>query len=129
MPICVYTRVYSATEPGFVSEDNEVLKALDFIGHHFKKRNIRVFDRGYDANVYYERLIDQSEAFVIRAKKNRDVIYEGKGMNILALAKRFKGKYSLKFRKKNGVAADCKISIVPVKLPCRANKEVNLLFC
>jgi len=129
MPICVYTKVYSASEPGFVSEDDEVLKALDFITAHFKKRNIRVFDRGYDANVYYERLIDRSEAFVIRAKKNRDVMYKGEKMNILALAKRFKGKYSLKFRKKNGMAAACKISIVPVKLLCRPDKELNLVVC
>jgi hypothetical protein len=69
MPICIYTKVYSAAEPGFVSEDDEVLKALDFIGDHFKKTNIRVFDRGYDANIYYERLLDRSERFVIRAKK------------------------------------------------------------
>ena len=129
MPICVYTRVYSTVEPGFISEDDEVLKALDFIGKHFKKTNIRVFDRGYDANVYYERLIDRSEAFVIRAKMNRDVIYKGERINILALAKRFKGKYSLTYRKKNGMAADCKISIVPVRLPCRANKELNLVVC
>jgi len=129
MPICVYTKVYSASEPGFISEDDEVLKALDFIGVHFKKKNIRVFDRGYDANIYYERLIDRSEAFVIRAKKNRNVIYKGEPINILALAKRFKGKYSLKFRKKNGMAADCKISIVSVRLPCRPDKDLNLVVC
>ena len=129
MPISVYTKVYSAAEPGFVSEDDEVLKALDFLGKHFKKVNIRVFDRGYDANVYYERLIDQRESFVIRAKKNRDVIYKDKRINIFALAKGFKGKYSLKFRRKNGAAADCKISIVPVRLPCRPDKELNLVVC
>lgn len=129
MPICVYSKVYSAKEPGFVSEDDEVLKALDFIGKHFSKTNIRVFDRGYDANVYYERLLKRSEAFVIRAKKNRDVLYNGERINILALAKRFKGKYNLKFRKKNGVSADCKISIVPVKLPCKPDAELNLVVC
>ena len=129
MPICVYTKVYSASEPGFISEDDEVLQALDFVSGHFKKRNIRVFDRGYDANVYYERLIERDEAFVIRAKKNRDVLYKGARINILALAKRFKGKYSLKFRKRNGIAADCKISIVPVKLPCRPDKDLNLVVC
>ena len=47
----------------------------------------------------------------------------------MALAKRFKGKYSLKFRKKNGIAADCKISIVPVQLPCRPGKNLNLVVC
>ena len=129
MPICVYSRVYSANEADFVSEDSEVLKALDFLSAHFKKSNARVLDRGYDANIYYERLAKQSEMFVIRAKKNRDVIYKGKRINILALAKRFKGKYSLKFRKKNGMRADCKISIVPVALPCMADKQLNLVVC
>ena len=129
MPISVYTRVYSAAEPGFISEDDEVLKAIDYLGKHFKKTNIRVFDRGYDANVYYERLIGRSEAFVIRAKKNRDVIYKDERINILAVAKRFKGKYSLKFRKKNGAKADCKKSIVPVSLPCKPDAKLNLVIC
>ena len=129
MPIGVYTRVYSAAEPGFISEDDEVLKAIDFIGRHFKKANIRVFDRGYDSNAYYERLIVRKEAFVIRVKKNRDVIYKDKRMNIFTLANQFKGKYSLKFRKKNGMIADCKISIVPIKLPCKPNVDLNLVIC
>ena len=128
-PIGVYTRVYSASEKDFISEDAEVLKALKFLGKHFHKSNIRAFDRGYDANVYYEHLIDNSEKFVIRAKKNRDVLYNGKRINILTLAERFKGKYSLKFRKKNGMSADCKITIVPIKLPCRPGYDLNLVIC
>ena len=107
-PVGVYTRVYSATEKGFRSADEETLKALRFLGKHFKKGNIRAFDRGYDANIYYEYLLSNKEKFIIRAKKNRDVIYDGKRVNILTLANRFKGKYSLRFRKKNGIQADCK---------------------
>ena len=129
MPVSVYTRVYSAAEPEFVSTDEEILKALRFLGTHFKKNNIRVFDRGFDANVYYEHLIDRHERFVIRSKKNRDVIYKGERVNIMKLAKRFKGKYCLKFHKRNGVTADCKISIVPVRLPCRPDVELNLVVC
>ena len=128
-PIGVYTRVYSASERDFVSADEETLKALRFLGNHFKKSNIRAFDRGYDANVYYEHLIDNNEKFIIRAKKNRNVIYKGESINILTLAKRFKGKYSLKFRKKNGMSADCKITIVPIRLYCRSNKDLNLVIC
>jgi len=128
-PIGVYTRIYSASERDFISADEETLKALRFLGKHFKKSNIRAFDRGYDANIYYEHLIDNREKFIIRAKKNRDVFYKGKRINILKLADKFKGKYSLKFTKKNGVQADCKISIVPVKLPCRPNEDLNLVIC
>ena len=51
MPVSVYTRIYSAEEKGFVSEDTEVLNALEFLSNHFKKSNIRALDRGYDANI------------------------------------------------------------------------------
>jgi len=129
MPIGIYSTVYSAPEPGFVSEDEEVLKALRFIGKHFSKKCIRAFDRGYDANIYYEHLIKQSEKFIIRAKKNRDVLYQGKRVNILELAGRYKGKYKLTFRKKNGVQTDCKVSIIPIGLPCNPKAALNLVVC
>ena len=129
MPIGVYSTVYSASEPGFISEDYEVIKALKFIGKHFRKFCIRAFDRGYDANIYYEHMIKQKEKFIIRAKKNRDVIYKGKRINILELARRFKGKYKLPFIKKNGVHADCNVTIVPISLPCMPNAELNFVLC
>ncbi len=129
MPVGVYTRVYSPTEKGFASEDDEVLKALKFLGKHFKKSNIRAFDRGYDANVYYEHLLKNKEKFIIRAKKNRDIIYKCERTNILTVARKFKGKYILKFMKKNGVKTNCKISIIPIKLPCKPNDDLNLIVC
>jgi len=128
-PIGVYTRVYSAAEERFVSADYETLKALRFIRKHFKRNNIRAFDRGYDANVYYEELIDHKEKFVIRATKNRSVIYKGETINILKVAEQFKGKYKLRFKKKNSKQVDCKISIVPIRLCCRPNEELNLVVC
>ena len=128
-PIGVYSKVFSAWEKGFVSATEETLKALQFLRKYFSRKNIRAFDRGFDANVFYEDLIDHREKFVIRAKKNRSVIYKGKTINIMELAEQFKGKYSLKFKKKNGVQADCKISIVPIQLCCRPKEELNLVIC
>ena len=129
MPIPVYNHIYSATEEGYISEDEEVIKGLKYLSKNFSKDNIRAFDRGYDNNRYYEYLIKNGEKFIIRAKKNRDVIYKGKKINIMTLAKQFKGKYKLQFRKKNGIEADCKITIIPIKLPCKPNKELNLVVC
>lgn len=129
MPIPVYTKVYSSEEKGFVSEDDEVLKALSFLDKHFSKKNIRAFDRGYDNNRYYEYLLKNNQNFVIRAKKNRDVIYKGKRINILELAEKFKGKYRLNFENKSGLKAECKIAIIPVRLVCRPDDELNLVVC
>lgn len=127
MPIPVYTRIYSSSEDDFVSEDDEVIKGLKSLSENFKKNNIRAFDRGYDANVYYEYLLKNDEKFVIRAKNNRNVIYKGKTINILEIAKRFKGKYSLKFRTKNKKNIECKIAIIPISLPISPEKELNLV--
>ena len=92
-----FTRsIFSAKEEGFVSEDEETLKALKFLSGHFSKNNIRAFDRGYDNNRYYEYLIKHTEKFVIRAKKNRDVIYKGERINIMELAHKFKGNFARK---------------------------------
>ncbi|MCQ2755204.1 MAG: transposase [bacterium] len=129
MPIPVYSRIYSQAEQGYVSEDEETINGLKFLSSHFNKNNIRAFDRGYDNNRYYEYLIKNEEKFVIRAKKNRDVIYNGKRINVLELAHKFKGKYSLKFKKKNGINADCKITIIPIRLVCRPKDDLNLVVC
>ena len=129
MPVPVYSRIYSSAENEFVSEDEETIKGLKFLSKHFKKNNIRTFDRGYDNNLYYKYLIKHEEKFIIRAKKNRDVIYKGKRMNIMEAAHKFKGKYSLKFKKKNGMSADCKITIIPIRLVCRPKDELNLVIC
>ena len=126
-PIPVYTRVYSAEEEGFISADDEVLKALEFLRTYFARNNIRAFDRGFDANIYYLNLLAHKEKFIIRTKVNRNVIYKDKVINILELAKKFKGKFILEYQKKNGKKAECKISIIPVRLPCYPNVELNLV--
>ena len=128
-PIGVYTRVYSPAEEGFVSADEETLNALRFLSRNFKRSNIRAFDRGYDANVYYQYLIDRKEKFVIRATTQRNVIYKGETVNIAKLAERFKGKYSLKFKKRNGQQVDCKITMVTIQLCSRPDAELNLVIC
>ena len=57
------------------------------------------------------------------------MIYKGETINILTLAERFKGKYSLKFKKKNGKQVDCKITNIPVQLCCRPKEGLNLVIC
>jgi len=128
-PIGIYSRVYTAAETCFVSATHEGLKALAFIRKHFGKKHVRAFDRGFDANVYFEDLIDHREKFVIRVNDNRNVIHKGKTVNIAKLAERFKGKFVLRFTKKSGKKADCKISIVPIRMCFRQREDLNLVIC
>jgi hypothetical protein len=127
MPMPVYSHVYSSTDKDFMSEDNEVLKGLKHLTKHFSKNGIRTMDRGYDANAYYRYFLKECEPFIIRAKKNRDVIFNGNKENILSVTKRFKGKYSLSFKNKAGKRVECKIAFIPICLPMSPDKELNLI--
>lgn len=127
LPYGVYSRIYSSREKNFISEDSETLNCFKFLSRHFSKSNIRTMDRGYDCNKYYEYFIKNREKFIIRAKKNRNVIYKNKTVNILELAKRFKGKYKLEYMDKSGVKRNVKISIIPIKLCEFKNTELNLV--
>lgn len=127
LPYGIYSRIYSSKETDFVSEDNENLKCFEFLSKHFSKSNIRTMDRGFDCNKYYEYFIKNNEKFIIRAKKNRNVIYNNKTVNILELAKQFKGKYKLEYIDKGGIKRNVKISIIPIRL-CEFRKtELNLV--
>ena len=127
LPYGVYSKIYSSKETDFVSEDNEIINCFDFLSKHFSKSNIRTMDRGFDCNKYYEYFIKNKEKFIIRAKKNRNVIYKGKTINILKLANTFNGKYKLEYKDKSGINRSVKISIIPIRL-CEFKKtELNLV--
>ena len=127
LPFGVYSRVYSSEEAHFVSEDKEMLNCFAFLSKNFKKTNIRTMDRGFDNNRYYAYFINNDENFIIRAKKNRNVIYKGNTHNILDVANMFKGKYALKFKNKDGKKIDVKISIIPIELCEFKGTQLNLV--
>lgn len=127
-PIPVYGRVYSTLEKGYVSNNAETLKSLEFLSSHFPKTAIRAFDRGYDGGYIFKYLITRKESFIVRMN-DRNILFKGETMLLSKLSRRFKGKYLLKFEAKDGKKADCKISIVPVALPDYPDTALNLVVC
>ncbi len=83
--------------------------------------------RGFDANDYYRYFLKRDERFVIRAKKNRKVIYNGKTGNIMEIAGRYKGNYCMNFKDKSGKTVNCKMSCIPVRLCEFPAKELTLV--
>ena len=126
MPLPVYEKVFSAAEKGFVSETHENLCCLESLSRNFSPKCVRAFDRGFDANDYYRYFLKRGERFVIRAQKNRNVIYNGQICNIMDVALRYKGAYRMDFRSKNGKTVRCKMSCIPVKLCKFPSKELVL---
>ena len=118
--------MFSASEAGFVSETYENLRCLKSLSGHFSPKCVRTLDRGYDANDYYRHFLKHGERFVIRAKKNRNVIYNGKTCNIMDVAAGYKGNYRMDFTDKNGKTISCKMSCIPVRLCEFPAKELVL---
>lgn len=116
MPLPVYEKVFSAAEEGFISETYENLCCLKALSAHFSKNCIRTLDRGFDGNAYYKYFLKKQEKFVIRAKRNRNVIYRGKPGNIMDVANKYKGNYRMDFMDRHGKKIECKISYIPVSL-------------
>jgi len=128
LPLPVYEKIFSYKKD-FVSVNDETFKALDFADKHFSKGNIRVFDRGYDSNIVTEKLLDSEVLFIVRANDVRTVIHKGISTTMTELARKFKGKYSLKFEDQKGRKKDCKISITQIELPRFPGKTLNLVIC
>ena len=126
MPLPVYERVFSAAEKGFISETHENLCCLQSLTENFSSRCVRTLDRGFDANEYYCYSLKHGERFVIRAKKNRNVIYGGQTCNIMDVALRYKGAYRMDFKDKKGRTIRCKMSCIPVRLCEFPSRELVL---
>ena len=126
MPPPVYEKVFSATEKGFISETYENLCYLESLSENFTSKCVRTLDRGFDANDYYRYFLKHGERFVIRAKKNRNVIYNGQTCNIMDVALRYKGAYRMDFKDKRGKSVPCKMSCIPVRLCEFPSKELLL---
>lgn len=127
MPLPVYEKVFSAAEKGFLSETDENLKCFGFLSANFRKTCIRTLDRGFDAEDYYRYFLKRDEKFIIRVKKNRDIIYKNKTCNIMDVAKKYKGNYCMGFTGRNGKKIQCKISYIPVKLCAFPGKDLVLV--
>jgi hypothetical protein len=127
MPIPVYSQLYSTKEADFISQPNEVFKGLQYITEHFGRNGVRIMDRGYDGDEYFHYYFEHKEPFVIRCKKNRNVKYKNKVLNIMDLAARYKGKYSMNYTDKKGKVRACKIAIIPIQLPAFPDEALNLV--
>ena len=127
IPLPVYEKNFFVTEKGFLSETDENLKCLGFLSANFRRTCIRTLDRGFDAEDYYRYFLGRDEKFIIRAKKNRNVIYKNKTCNIMDAAKKYKGNYCMGFTDKHGKKIQCKISYIPVKLCAFPEKDLVLV--
>lgn len=76
----LFHRLYSAEAPDFVSENEEILHAVDTVRAHVGNRGVIVFDRGGDRINLFGPLLNRNARFLIRLVGNRHLVFNGKTM-------------------------------------------------
>ena len=129
LPIPVYTRLFSAKEEGFVSTNEEYLKAIEYLGEKYEKKGIYALDRGFDDKKYFEKFASLGMNFVIRMKKTRDVSNAESGIveNIKKKCKRVKMKWSYKYKNKKGITRTAYTGYMKIKIPDIEKKTFYLV--
>ena len=87
-------RLYSAESPEFVSENREILTAMDMVSSATKKRGIWVIDRGGDRKKLIGPMLKKQYRFLIRLVGSRYLQYGGKEVIAEDLAKTCSPLYS-----------------------------------
>ena len=126
LPISLYSTIFSTITKGFKSVNVETFKAIESVVNHFGNIGTFVMDRGYDDSKYFKYFLSKGIHFIIRGKKNRNVIYNGKIINVMELSEQFKGKIKIKLFMK-GKVKHSKASYVKVKLP-NVKEEMYVVF-
>jgi len=93
----LYHHLYSQVAPGFVSENEEILGAVDMISHHTQGRGIWVMDRGADRGKLYGPLLDRGLRFIIRLIGGRHLLCGGRYVLARELAMRCPTLYAERF--------------------------------
>lgn len=129
LPIPVYTRLFSALEEGFVSVNEEYLRAIEYLGEKYNKKGIFALDRGFDDIKYFEKFVSLELDFVIRMKKNRNVVNANSGImeNIKKKANRVKMKWRYTYKDKKGIKRTAYTGYMKITIPGIENKELYLV--
>ena len=76
----LYQRLWSCEAPDFVSENEEILRAVDAVMAHVGHRGIFVCDRGGDRINLFGPLLDRKARFLVRLVGKRHLVCHGQTM-------------------------------------------------
>jgi len=115
-PVSVSSKLYTATEQEFESANTIRCEAVKEVVKNNGSGTF-VCDRGFDDVKFFNFLSKIHQKYIIRCKSNRNVIDNGKAINIYEAAKGLKGKYSFSIKFQSGKKENLKASYIQVQLP------------
>lgn len=82
----LYHELYSQRSPDFISENQEIIKAIERICTQVKENGIWVLDRGGDRGRLFTYFLENKKRFLVRLVGDRHLVYRGKEVLALNLA-------------------------------------------
>ena len=118
----LYQELYSQNAPDFISENAQIIKAIDMVGQAGQNRGTWVIDRGGDRDVLFDHLLSPPEKrqFIVRLVGNRHLMYGRTKELAIELAGRCKTPYSETIVKEEAgteTVYHIHYGYVPVRLP------------
>jgi len=128
--IPVYHGLYSQNAPGFESENDEILDAIDHISHYASNRGVWVIDRGGDRDTLVLPMLRKKRQFIVRLVGARHLISGNRTASALTLAHECSCPYSeMIIKVKHGKEQRYRISYgyVQVRLPDKQKVPLYML--
>jgi len=118
----LYQELYSQNAPDFISENTQIIKAIDMVGQAGQNRGTWVIDRGGDRDVLFDHLLNPSDQkqFIVRLVGDRHLMYGRTKELAIKLAGRCKSPYSetiVKEEKGIETVYNIHYGYLPVRLP------------
>ena len=118
--IPLYQELYSQEAPDFLSENQEILGAIEAVSQAVGGRGIWVMDRGGDREELLKPLLESGKAFLIRQRGDRHLIWRRSAQAVEAIAARCRRPYRQTIIKQTGEEEkiyDLRFGATPVRFP------------
>jgi len=133
----MYMILYSSEAKDFVSENKEIIKAIDLIKSYISNKGIWTMDRGGDRKIIIKKLCDDNLRFVIRIKKHRNFLINKENNKdeyqkaacslIIKQLKYMKYDFSIKKAVRTSKSKKLRIGYCRVKIPGIDNVDMYLV--
>lgn len=120
----MYSKLYSF-EKGTMSENREIIEAVDMVMGAVKKEVTWVLDRGADRPILIDHFLGKASHFIIRLTKRRKLFYKGEEMSVREISKKVRLKHHAeveKVKKNKVVKRTYRYGAVKVQYQCQKGK-------
>jgi len=118
-------RIFSAAEKGHVSENAEILSAMERVKREVGESLLWVIDRGGDRLKLWDHWLCHHYQIVVRVTKQRHWMWRNGSMDAQEIAKRLPCKHRCKLRRHKG--DEVKFGLTTVRIPSHPDKALTMI--